>query len=184
MKYFDSNMIFKDKDEFLKYAIDKYYGEILMFITKSTRNYHDAEDIAQDTFSSFYSSIERFRHESSLKTYIYRIAVNKIINFENKKKRENNKILSFFTKAAEQEKPDRNAAGNELQNKELKEIIKNALESFPAKQKVILSLRLFKELKIREISEILETSEGNVKAQLSTGLRKLQDILKEHGYGM
>ncbi len=184
MKYVDNDINFENKDQFLEHIIDKYYGEVLMFIIKSVRDSADAEDLAQETFFSFYDSLDRFRYEASIKNYIYRIAVNKIINHENKKKREKNKIISFFTSRKNMEIHGKNDLSNSLEKKELRDIIKISLDKFPPKQRVILSMRLFRDLKIREIAEIIQTSEGNVKAQLSTGLKKIQEALKEYGYGL
>lgn len=183
MVYIDNDKSFEKKDDFLKYVVDKFYEEIIMFIYKSVRNFDDAEDIVQETFFSFYRSLDRFRFDSSVKTYLYKIAINNTINHQNKKSRESNKIISFLSKLRHEGNTCRKHQDFE-DNDEISKIIKKALSSFPARQKIILSLRLFKDLKIREIAEMLSISEGNVKSQISTGLKKLQIELKENGYGM
>lgn len=184
MAYYDNDKIFKTKDEFLVYIIDCYYEEIMAFIYKSIRNYQDAEDIIQEAFLAFYKSIDKFRHESSIRTYLYKIAVNTMINFENKKKREKNKIISFFTGSNNNRENKIDTNIENMKNLEINDIIRVSLEGFPPKQKIILSLRLFKGLKIKEIAEIMEISEGNVKSQISTGLKKLQIKLADSGYGL
>ena len=132
------------------------------------KNQQDAVDILDETIYKAYSSINKIREEKYFNTYITRILINSSIDFI----RKNKKIIYVDEVAAE----DR--------TKELKEEkidLFTAIDKLPAMEKTIIILKYFQDFKIKEISEVLNQSESNVKNYLHKALTDLRCDLKE-GY--
>lgn len=148
-------------------------------------NVEDAEDIAQEVFVEVYNSIEKFKGNSKLSTWIYRIAVNKSLEFlrkKNTKKRfgfmqsmSGNVIpidkSSYFTEF--------NHPGVQLENKEEREMLFKAINRLPETQKVVFTLHMIDGLSYKEVSEIAEKSISSVESLLFRARKGLRTILTE-----
>lgn len=148
-------------------------------------NVEDAEDIAQEVFVEVYNSIEKFKGNSKLSTWIYRIAVNKSLEFirkKNTKKRfgfmqsmSGNAIpidkSSYFTEF--------NHPGVQLENKEEREMLFKAINRLPETQKVVFTLHMIDGLSYKEVSEIAEKSVSSVESLLFRARKGLRTILTE-----
>ena len=138
----------------------------------------DAEDITQDVFIEVYEKIEKFRGESQLSTWIYRITVNKSLDFEKKKKRQKNGgLLKQIFNVREQDEPvNFNHPGVLLDNKEKAAALFMALKKLPESQRVAFTLHKIEGLPYQEVSEIMQTSLYAVESLMvraKSGLRKL-----------
>ena len=178
MVFQDGDQVFRERKDFFEYAVKQFYQEMLMFVVKSVGNKEHGQDITQTVFMKFYKSLNRFEGRSSLRTYLYRIAVNTIINVEEKRKRERKGLLHLFNQHRRR-KPQADSGSSELED-----LVAQAIGTLPPRQRVMMTLRLQQEFKLREIADYLDTSEGNVKAQVSLGTKKIQEYLKDNGYGM
>ena len=154
-----------DKKSFLK-LIDERKEVLYKTAYIYVKNQQDAVDIVDETIYKAYSSINKIREEKYFNTYITRILINSSIDFI----RKNKKIVYVEEIAAE----DR--------TKELKEEkmdLFTAIDKLPAMEKTIIILKYFQDLKIKEISEVLNQSESNVKNYLHKALTNLRCDLKE-----
>lgn len=138
----------------------------------------DAEDITQDVFIEVYEKIEKFRGESQLSTWIYRITVNKSLDFEKKKKRQKNGgLLKQIFNVREQDEPANfNHPGVLLDNKEKAAVLFKALKRLPESQRVAFTLHKIEGLPYQEVSEIMQTSLYAVESLMvraKSGLKKL-----------
>lgn len=155
---------------------EKYKQKIYLTAYRLLGNHEDANDITQETLIKIYKELKNFRNESSLYTWIYRITTNLSLNLLKKKK-----LRSFFDFddvdewlfKDERQSPELSFRENELSNK-----IQEALKKLPEKQRTVFTLRYYDELSYEEISKILGTSVGALKANYFHAVNKLQKELK------
>jgi RNA polymerase sigma-70 factor (ECF subfamily) len=135
----------------------------------------DAEDVAQDVFIQAYRQIGNFRGDSSLFTWIYRIAVNAALNAQRKKKVR--RFLSLesigFTLSSRQPTHDQ-----KMERDEIWKSITRAVDRLPEKQKIVFTLRYEHNLSHAEIARILDRDEGTIRANYHQAIRKLRKALQ------
>jgi len=155
---------------------DKVYNTCLGFV----RNESDADDLTQEVFIEVFLKINTFRGDASISTWLYRIAVNKSLEFIRKQKRK--KRFGFLKSLFENEDmPDtslknNNHPGIQLEMKELAEILFEALDKLPVNQKTAFTLHKIEGLSYKEISKVMGKSNSSIESILhraKVGLRKL-----------
>jgi RNA polymerase sigma-70 factor (ECF subfamily) len=136
-------------------------------------NCPEADDVGQETFIRFYQSLKKFRGESSVGTYLTRIAINLSLNELKRRKRRN---TLFFSKGEEKMAniPDKDDRKNK---KELKEIVHIGIEQLDPKHRAIVVLRLIEGHSTEETAQILRLSVGTVLSRLARAQKKLKEIL-------
>jgi len=132
--------------------------------------------VLQNTFIKIFKNIHNFKGESKLFSWMYRIATNEAISFLNKRAKRN----QISSEDLQQQlianlESDVYFEGDEIQLK-----LQKAIASLPAKQQQVFNMKYFQELKYREISEILETSEGALKASYHHAAKKIEEYLKSN----
>jgi RNA polymerase sigma-70 factor (ECF subfamily) len=137
--------------------------------------HEDADDALQNTFINAWKNISEFRNESALYTWLYAIATNESLMLINKRKRNATVSLDdiglFFTSSME---GSTWFDGDEVQVK-----LQNAILQLPEKQRVVFNLKYFEEMKYEDMSKILKTSEGALKASYHHAVKKIEKILGE-----
>jgi RNA polymerase sigma factor (sigma-70 family) len=137
-------------------------------------NHDDADDVLQNTFVKVYQNLKNFKGESKLFSWIYRIATNESITFINAKAKRNGQTSEAFQqKQVENIHADEYFDGDAVQLK-----LQKAIVSLPEKQQLIFRMKYFQELKYEEISEILGTSVGGLKASYFHAVKKIEDFMK------
>lgn len=143
----------------------------------------DAQDITQEVFVELYHSLHKFRGESSLGTWIYRVTVNKSLNHLRKKKNksiffrparqsENDQPIMISEPADQQQNPS-----DALENRELQRQLQQAIDGLPEKQRVAFILDKFEDLPYKEIARVMETSLSSVESLLFRAKLNLQKKL-------
>jgi RNA polymerase sigma-70 factor (ECF subfamily) len=159
--------------------VRRYKNFIYLVAYRYVRNYDDAEDITQEVFIDALRKLKDFRQESSLKTWLYRITVNKAKNLLRRRN-----LISFISFSRPEEDNDLDfpdhTQSNKLENKELEEKFLEVLASLPEKQREVFSLRYFEDLSFNEISEMLGTSVGGLKANYFHAVRKIASEMKKY----
>jgi len=156
--------------------IDNYRESVVRLCRGFTGTPDDAEDLAQDVFLEVFRSISRFRRQSSISTWIYRIAVNKTQNFvRDRKKRAYTNYAPEPDKESSED--EGSAADKKLMQKEHAEALHNALESLPAGQRTAFVLSKYEDLKYTEIAEIMKISVSAVESLLFRAKKNLQEKL-------
>lgn len=152
------------------------YGEKLYWqIRKMVLTHEDADDLLQNVFLKAWLSLETFRGESKLSTWLYRIAVNECITFLNKQRAKNNVSIDDVDHfLLERLQSDEYFDGDEAQVR-----FKKALLTLPEKQRLVFNMRYYDELKYEEISDILGTSVGALKASYHHAVKKIEDQLSD-----
>ncbi|MBT8244587.1 MAG: RNA polymerase sigma factor [Winogradskyella sp.] len=152
----------------------KLYKERLYWhIRKIVINHDDADDVLQNTFIKIFRSIDKFKGDSKLFSWMYRIATNESITHINKNaKRIQITNEEAKTNAINNLKADVYFEGNEIQLK-----LQKAIATLPQKQQLVFNMKYFDDMKYKEISQILETTEGALKASYHIAVKKIETFL-------
>lgn len=137
-------------------------------------NHDDAHDVLQNTFIKVFKHLKNFKGDSKLFSWMYRIATNEAITFINQKSKRNGTTSEAMqTKIVENLKADEYFDGSEIQIK-----LQKAIIMLPEKQQLVFKMRYFEEIKYEDMSEILGTSVGALKASYHHAVKKVEDYMK------
>lgn len=175
--------IIAGSEDAYRYLINKYQQIVFRTVMGFIHSEPDAEDITQEVFIEVFRSVGKFRRESGLATWIYRIAVNKSINFHRAGRRR--KIVSFFDLNAgevpgmnhEPVAPDDMNPGTEIDRSEHAAEIQKALDSLPHKQHTAFILSKYDDLSYQEIASVMNTTVPSVESLLFRARRSLKKKL-------
>ena len=138
------------------------------------KDHDDTDDILQNTFLKVYKNIGKFKGDSKLYSWMYRIATNESITFLNKRaKRQKISSEELQNQIIDNLESDVYFEGSEIQLK-----LQRAITTLPEKQQQVFNMKYFEELKYREMAEILDTSEGALKASYHHAVKKIEEYLK------
>ncbi|MEX0882077.1 MAG: RNA polymerase sigma factor, partial [Cyclobacteriaceae bacterium] len=154
--------------------IDTYQKRVYGMVRKMVIIHEDADDVVQEIFIKAFKNIHKFSGNSSLFTWMYRIAVNESLNFlEKKKKRSFSSIEEHheFLKSYLDQSPY--IDGDEIQRQLQKAILK-----LPEKQRLVFNLRYYEELSYEEISKMTDTTVGGLKAGYHHAAKKIEEFMK------
>ncbi|MFV0590035.1 MAG: RNA polymerase sigma factor [Draconibacterium sp.] len=175
----DQHIIADLKDENKRnlafHVLVKTYQERLYWhIRKIVLNHDDADDVLQNTFMKVWRNIDSFREESSLFTWLYRIATNESITFLNSKKRKSLVPLNEESEyLLENLMSDPYFEGDRIQMK-----LQEAIVRLPDKQRLVFNMKYFDDMKYDDMADILDTSVGALKASYHHAVKKVEDYLK------
>ena len=154
--------------------VNTYKERLYWHIRKIVLNHDDADDVLQNTFIKVFRNIDGFKGDSKLFSWMYRIATNESLTFlKNKSKKLGISNAELQDRALENLHADVYFEGDEIQMK-----LQKAIATLPEKQKLVFNMKYFQELKYDEISEILETSVGGLKASYHLATKKIEAFLK------
>lgn len=159
-----------------RYLVSKYKERLYWHIRKIVMNHDDTDDVLQNTFIKIWNGMDSFRGDSSLFTWLYRIATNESITFLNQRKRKSLSSLTEETQyLADNLESDEYFDGDEWQM-----ILQKAIATLPEKQRLVFNMKYFDEIKYEDMSVILETSVGALKASYHHAVRKVEDFIKKN----
>jgi RNA polymerase sigma-70 factor (ECF subfamily) len=166
----------------IQFLVTKYHKQVITTAYHFVHDMDDAEDLAQDVCVEILESIGQFKRNSSLSTWIYRVTVNKSLNFVRKNKRKQlvKHFETFFHKAngnAGTLISEPSANDNSYDNNERKRILDTAINSLPQNQKTAFILSKYEELSYKEITEIMNLSLASVESLLQRAKQNLQKKL-------
>ena len=169
---------FRDKrtqQDAFKVLVRQYSSKIYWHARRMLRNHEDANDVTQEVLVKIWSNLLNFKEESALSTWIFRITTNETISFIRKAGR--------HLTVAETEIPDTSSNSSESfpfnEGDTLKKL-NRAIESLPVKQRQVFILRYYDEMKYEEMSEVLSTSVGALKASYHHAVKKIeQSVLND-----
>ena len=164
----------QQKNELLIAAMDEYGHYLKRTVFGLVRDLAKTEDIVQETFLRYYHSLEQFEQRASVKTYLYRIAINECKNYF--KSWSYRKLV--FTKIFDNDAVHREPIDKELIQREERENFVKLINALPFKYKEVIWLHYYAELSVQEIATILSCSSNTVKTRLMRG-RKLAKLLIE-----
>src|SRR3989441_6029575 len=150
----------------------RYERQIYRVCYRFVENRDDAMDLAQEVFIKAFEHLATFRRESSLKTWLYRIAMNHCINHVKKNSHE-------FVEVSETIGTVGASAQSQLEDREQREHFRRLVKQLPPKQKAILELRINEQLSYEEIAKISGRSISTIKASVFFALEKLRKLVKD-----
>ena len=167
--------------------VDVFASRIYNVALRILQNKEEAEEVAQDVFMKIFQSIDLFDGSCSLKTWIYRITVNKSLDVLRVRKRKTGwLVLSNFFYENNEEKiaaVDFKNPIMQMEQKEESEIIFAAIEKLPERQKAVFVLYQFEDMSYKEISSTLEISVSAVDSLMSRAKKQLREKLNTLSYG-
>ena len=156
--------------------LKKYQEKLYWHIRRMVVEHEDANDVLQNMFVKAWKGLDNFREDSRLYTWLYRIATNESLTFlEQQKKRGTVSLSDDETGLSNRVKADSNFDGNKLEWK-----LQLAVQQLPEKQKAVFNLRYYEEMPYNEMSKVLETSEGALKASYHHAVKKIEDYILNH----
>lgn len=164
--------------------VETYHQLVLNVCNNILNNQDDAMDVSQEVFIKIYESIDRFRGESKITTWLYRIAVNKSLNYlrsQKKQKRFSSIDLLFKSDSKNYEPKDSELIpGEDIELEENKKALYSALRKLPEKQNIAITLNNFEDLSYKEISEVMKITTTEVGVLINRGKKKLKKIIIDY----
>jgi RNA polymerase sigma factor (sigma-70 family) len=156
--------------------IKKYQERLYWHIRRIVVGHDDANDVLQNVFIRVWNGLENFKEESQLYTWLYRIGTNESLTFlESQKKRASVNYEDVEASLENKVKADQHFDPNKLEWK-----LQLAIQQLPEKQRVVFSLRYYDEMPYEEMSRVLDTSEGALKASYHHAVKKIEDYILNH----
>lgn len=164
------------REEAFTLLLKKYQQKLYWHIRRLVIDHDDADDIVQDVFIKIWKNLDKFREDAQLYTWLYRIATNECITFLNKKKQRNQVSLEDENSAylADTLKDSSHFNGNRAQQK-----LQEAILTLPDKQRLVFNMKYFEDLKYDEMSTILGTSVGALKASYHLAVKKIEQYFHD-----
>ena len=167
---------FKDpvtKERGFTAIIKKYQEKLYWHIRRMVVDHEDANDVLQNVFIRVWNGLENFREDSQLYTWLYRIATNECLSFLEQQKRKSALPLDESESGLSNKVvADKHFDANKLEWK-----LQLAIQQLPEKQRLVFNLRYYDEMPYEEMSKVLETSEGALKASYHHAVKKIEDYI-------
>ncbi|HWH63236.1 MAG TPA: sigma-70 family RNA polymerase sigma factor [Ginsengibacter sp.] len=153
--------------------IKKYQEKLYWHIRRMIVDHEDTNDVLQNMFIKVWKGLENFREDSQLYTWLYRIATNESLTFlSQQKKRSSVSLSDVETGLSNKLKSDSNFDANKLEWK-----LQLGIQNLPEKQRLVFNLRYYDEMPYEEMSRILDTSEGALKASYHHAAKKIEEFI-------
>jgi RNA polymerase sigma factor (sigma-70 family) len=156
--------------------VKKYQEKLYWHIRRMLVDHEDTNDVLQNVFIRVWNGLENFREDAQLYTWLYRIATNESLTFiEQQKKKASVSLDDVENSISNKVKADKHFDPNKLEWK-----LQVAIQQLPEKQRIVFNLRYYDEMPYEEMSKVLETSEGALKASYHHAVKKIEDYILNH----
>ena len=164
------------KEKAFTALIKRYQEKLYWHARRMVVDHDDANDVLQNVLIRVWNGLENFRENSQLYTWLYRIATNECLTFlEQQKKRSSVSLSDVESGLSNKIKADRHFDPNRLEWK-----LQIGIQQLPEKQRIVFLLRYYDEMPYEKMSNVLETSEGALKASYHHAVKKIEDYIKNH----
>lgn len=165
-----------NKERAFSAIVKKYQEKLYWHIRRMVVTHDDANDVLQNMFIKVWNALDNFREDSQLYTWLYRIATNESLTFlQQQKKRASVSFSDVESGLSNKVKADEGFDANRLEWK-----LQVAIQQLPDKQRAVFNLRYYDEMPYEEMSRVLETSEGALKASYHHAVKKVSEYIKNH----
>ena len=155
--------------------VDQYSQSLYWKIRSIVLTHEDADDVLQNTFLKAWKSLPTFQGKAKLSTWLYRIAINESLDFLRRQK-----TATLSSADADLSVANRLMADDYFDGDKSQALLQEAIATLPDVQRTVFTLRYYDEMKYSEISEILGTSEGSLKASYHIAVQKITDYVKRY----
>ena len=164
------------RDKAFGLIVKKYQKRVYYHIRRMVIDHDDADDVTQTTFIKAWKGLANFKEDSQLFTWLYRIATNEAITFlNNKKKRSLVSMDDIGHELSSRLEHDDNFSGDKIQLK-----LQQAILTLPEKQRIVFNMKYYDDLKYEEMSAVLDTSVGALKASYHHAVKKIEAYVLNH----
>lgn len=163
------------KEQAFKTLLTLYKERLYWHIRNMVKSHDDADDVLQNTFIKIYKNITNFKGDSKLFSWMYRIATNEAITHINKKA----KRLQITNEDVQQLAIDNLTTDVYFEGDAIQLKLQEAIATLPQKQQQVFNLKYFEDIKYKDMSDILETSEGALKTSYHLAVKKIEAFLKK-----
>ena len=164
------------KEKAFTAILKKYQEKLYWHIRRMVVDHEDANDVLQNMFIKVWKGLDNFREDSQLYTWLYRIATNESLSFLDQQKRKSTLSMDEEESSLTNKlKADKYFDANKLEWK-----LQVAIQQLPEKQRIVFNLRYYDEMPYEEMSKVLETSEGALKASYHHAAKKIEDFILNH----
>jgi RNA polymerase sigma factor (sigma-70 family) len=164
------------KEKAFTAIIKKYQEKLYWHIRRMVVEHEDTNDVLQNVFIRVWNGLENFREDSQLYTWLYRIATNECLSFlEQQKKKASLSLSDMESGLSNKIIADKHFDPNKLEWK-----LQLAIQQLPEKQRIVFGLRYYDEMPYEEMSKVLDTSEGALKASYHHAVKKIEDYILNH----
>ncbi|WP_406683108.1 RNA polymerase sigma factor [Seonamhaeicola sp. MEBiC1930] len=163
------------KEQAFRALISLYKERLYWHIRNIVKSHDDADDVLQNTFIKVFKNINNFKGDSKLYSWMYRIATNESITFINK----NAKRLQISSEETQQLAINNLTSDTYFEGDDIQFKLQQAIATLPEKQQLVFNMKYFQDLKYKDISDILETSEGALKASYHIAVKKIEAYLTQ-----
>ncbi len=160
----------KTRNEAFNMLLKKYQQKIYWHVRRMVIDHDDADDLTQDVFIKVWKNLPGFRNDAQLYTWMYRIATNECITFLNKKKQKNNISLDDV----DYELADTLSSSDQFTGDQIQRKLQEAILTLPDKQRLVFNMKYFDDMKYEEMSDVLGTSVGALKASFHLAVKKIE----------
>lgn len=161
------------KEQAFVELLNLYKERLYWHVRKIVITHDDADDVLQNTFIKVFKSIHNFKRESKLYSWMYRIATNEAITHLNKQaKHKSISSEEYKNYAINNLQSDVYFEGDEIQLK-----LQKAISTLPEKQQLVFNMKYFDDIKYKDMAQILDTSEGALKASYHIAVKKIEAYL-------
>lgn len=164
------------KEQAFKTLLKLYKERLYWHIRSIVKLHDDADDVLQNTFIKIYKNINNFKGDSKLFSWMYRIATNESITFINK----NAKRLQVTSEEVQQIAINNLTTDVYFEGDAIQLKLQQAIATLPQKQQLVFNMKYFEDIKYKDMAEILETSEGALKASYHIAVKKIEDYLTDN----
>ena len=160
----------QQKDQAFKHLVVSHQRMLYQHVRRMVPDHSDADDVLQNTFLKVWKNLDRFRGDSALKTWLFRIATNEALTLLNKRKRQAYSDVEDLQDDARHSHDGGYQPGGE----EIQRHLQAAIATLPEKQRLVFTLRYFEEMKYDDIAQVLNTSVGGLKANYHHAVKKIE----------
>jgi len=160
--------------------VKKYQEKLYWHIRRMVVSHDDADDVLQNVFLKMWNALDRFREDSRLYTWLYRIATNESLSFLEQQKRK------YSSVSVDDDESSAGYAASQIKSEESFDVqklewkLQLAIQQLPDKQRAVFNLRYFDEMPYEQMSEVLQTSEGALKASYHHAAKKIEAFILNH----
>lgn len=166
----------KTKEEGYKLLVERYKTDIYYAVRRIVISHEDANDVTQNVLIKIWRHLGKFRGDSSLRTWILRICMNESLTFIERRK----KLLNLYDEDYATYTLKTAAEERFISSDKIEQLLREAIARLPEKQRIVFTLRYYDETPYEEMSKILDTSVGALKASYHFAAKKVEDFLSKH----
>ena len=152
--------------------MDKYQEPLYWLVRRMVNDHDDANDVTQNAFIKVFRGFHNYKGDAKLYTWLYRIASNEAITFINQRNKKGITSLDAVPMAYEK------SADSYFDGDETQRLLKNAISQLPDKQRLVFNMRYYEEMPYEQMSQVLDTSVGALKASFHHAVKKIEAFVK------